>query len=93
MVQPTAQPAFITVLAAPSAATYTQGVEDVGPIFADIWDEAALVDLPVNIDLSVANYPVLGAQAGFSHATLPFRLKFLVFLWTPNIYYCLRANS
>jgi hypothetical protein len=64
-----AQPAFITVLAMPSAATYTHGVEDAGPIFMDIWDEAALSGLPTNVDLSAANYPVLGAQAGFSRAT------------------------
>jgi hypothetical protein len=65
----TVQPAFITVLAAPSVATYSHGVPDAGPIFSDIWDEAAIADLPASVDSSVANYPVLGAQAGFSRAS------------------------
>jgi hypothetical protein len=62
------QPAFITLLAVHLAATYSPGVADAGPIFADIWDEVALADLPKTVDLSVANYPVLGAQAGSSRS-------------------------
>jgi hypothetical protein len=58
-----AQPAFITILAAPSAATYSHGVADAGPISARIWDKATIADLPESVDSSVANYPILGAQA------------------------------
>jgi hypothetical protein len=73
------QPAFITVLAAPSAATYSPGVADAGPIFAEIWDEAALADLPKTVDLSVANYPFLGAQAGSSRSvTIPTKVLSLL---------------
>jgi hypothetical protein len=38
-------------------------------IFDDIWDETALADLPSIVVSSDANYPVLGAQEGFSCAT------------------------
>jgi hypothetical protein len=51
-----AQPAFIIVLAAPSAATYSHDAADVGPIFTDIWDETAIADFPASVDSSVANY-------------------------------------
>jgi hypothetical protein len=72
-------PPFITVLAAPSVATYSHGVADAGPIFADIWDDAALADLPETVDSSVANYPVLGAQTGFSRAeALPTKILSLL---------------
>jgi hypothetical protein len=73
------QPAFITVLAAPSVATYSHGVADAGPIFADIWDDAAIADLPSSVDSSIANYPVLGAQAGSSRSvTLPTKVLSLL---------------
>jgi hypothetical protein len=73
------QPPFITVLAAPSVATYSHGVADAGPIFADIWDDEALADFPATVDSSVANYPVLGAQTGFSRAeALPTKILSLL---------------
>jgi hypothetical protein len=62
------QAAFITILAAPSVATYASDMSDAGLIYDDIWDETAIEALPSTVVSSDANHAVLAAQEGFSRA-------------------------
>jgi hypothetical protein len=64
------QPAFITILAAPSVSTYASDEQEAGLIYDDIWDETAIAALPSTIISSDSNHAVLAAQEGFSRATL-----------------------
>jgi hypothetical protein len=62
---PTTEP-FITILAAPSIATYDAFSADPGLSFDDIWDESALTGFDLSLALTSMHCPVLAAQEGYS---------------------------
>jgi hypothetical protein len=73
------QTAFITVLGAASVATYAQNAVDAGLVHDNIWDESAIAALPETLISSDPNFPVLGAQEGYYHAsTLPAHIMSLL---------------
>ena len=57
---------FITILAAPSVATYRQETTDQGIILDDVWDDTALQGFAPTLVTSVAHCPILAAQEGYS---------------------------
>jgi hypothetical protein len=61
---------FITILAAPSVATYRQETTDQGIILDDVWDDTALQGFAPTLITSVAHCPILAAQEGYSRDLL-----------------------
>jgi hypothetical protein len=60
---------FITILVAPSMATYDpSSTESVVLVFDDIWDKTALTRFNPSLDLALVNHPILVAQEGYSRA-------------------------
>ena len=57
---------FITILAAPSIATYRQELTDQGLILDDVWDKSALAGFHPTLVTSMAHCPILAAQEGYS---------------------------
>jgi hypothetical protein len=57
---------FITILAAPSVATYRQETTDQGIILDDVWDDTALQGFAPTLVTSIAHCPILAAQEGYS---------------------------
>jgi hypothetical protein len=57
---------FITILAAPSVATYSPEPTGQGLLLDDIWDESALCGFDPTLVTSTPHCPILAAQAGYS---------------------------
>jgi hypothetical protein len=57
---------FLTVLAAPSAATFNTMTGDAGVIFDDIWDATVLEAFKPDLVTTTVHCPLMGAQEGFS---------------------------
>jgi hypothetical protein len=71
--------AFITILAAPSVATYRRDAPDPGILLDDVWEEAALQGFHPTLDTSVSHCPVLAAQEGYSRdPSLPAKVETLL---------------
>jgi hypothetical protein len=64
----TKSPPFITILAAPSVATYTKPVKENGVLYDDVWEGLVLNRFKPELDTAVAHCPMIGAQEGFSRA-------------------------
>ena len=64
----TTSPPFITILAAPSVATFVPPVSENGVLYNDVWDTMVLARFLPELDLEVAHSPFMGAQEGFSRA-------------------------
>jgi hypothetical protein len=59
---------FLTILAAPSVATFNATTGDVGVTLADIWEESVLENFHPDLDQTEVHCPVIGAQEGFSRS-------------------------
>ena len=59
---------FITLLAAPSVATFNATTGKHGVLLEDIWDANALSHFLPDLETSVVHCPIMGAQEGFSRA-------------------------
>jgi hypothetical protein len=59
---------FITLIAAPSVATFNAVTGDSGVILEDLWDPSVLTDFLPDLTLSSIHCPLIGAQEGFSRA-------------------------
>jgi hypothetical protein len=57
---------FLTLLAAPSVATFNPTMGDAGVILDDIWDETALADFRSDLVCTEVHCPVVGAREDFS---------------------------
>jgi hypothetical protein len=60
---------FITILAAPSMATYDPSSSEPGVSLDDIWDETALTGFDPSLDLTSVTRPLMAATEGYSRAT------------------------
>ena len=56
---------FITILAAPSVATFIPPIGDNGVLYEDVWEETVLDRFKPKLVMEKAHCPVLGAQEGF----------------------------
>ena len=57
---------FLTVLAAPSMATFNTATGDAGIILEDVWDESILAPFQPELNPAELHCPLIGAQEGFS---------------------------
>ena len=60
---------FITIIAAPSMATYDPSSSEPGVLFDDIWDETALTGFDPSLDFTSVTRPIMAATEGYSRAT------------------------
>jgi hypothetical protein len=59
---------FLTLLAAPSVATFNETTGDVGVTLTDIWDESVLAGFHPDLVQTDVHCPLIGAQEGFSRS-------------------------
>ena len=62
------QTSFLTVIAAPSVATFNTKTGDPGVTLEDLWDDTVLAEFLPGLETSEVHCPLMGGQEGFSRA-------------------------